>query len=452
MTVAMITSSRPVATPAGESPAGEPSADAGGFADLMAAVAASLGSVSVQPFSAPAKATPSPVGEDKPKDAAESDTDAGNLMSAMFATLGAMIPVAPVAVSAGVPSLSPESTAVSNVGPRATATDPAMAGTIPAESTTAGPPVAGGLTDTAAAALLTLSSPDPSAPVMTPAEHAAALSEQVKTALAPLAPKLATSAASAHEANTTVEAEPGSEPTIAGSASRKPAAAASASSRAGAALSKTPASDTPATTPTAPADSATAQPTQPQGPPARSAAELGTAAVGAAPVAAPTARVPQSAPAAAAGSTGAAATPEPPSSQVLSVLRPVKRFSDGSHRLSIQLRPDDLGTVTVELAVHHGRLDLHMVADSAAATDSLRSSLHELRSEFEASGQRTGSFDVSQHGDRQHQPGRTIEPGTRDSQTGSGAFGGQVPTTAAALPALVAAALDSSAGRLDLRI
>jgi hypothetical protein len=82
------------------------------------------------------------------------------------------------------------------------------------------------------------------------------------------------------------------------------------------------------------------------------------------------------------------------------VLRPTKQFSDGTHRLSIQLRPDDLGAVTVELALHDGRLSLHFVAENRAAADTLRASMHELRSELETTGQRTGSFEVGQHSGR----------------------------------------------------
>ena len=65
--------------------------------------------------------------------------------------------------------------------------------------------------------------------------------------------------------------------------------------------------------------------------------------------------------------------------QVASVVRPLRTAPDGSHRIALRLRPDDLGTVHLEVAMRDGRLSLHAVADSNAGRDVLSQSLPQLR-------------------------------------------------------------------------
>jgi flagellar hook-length control protein FliK len=95
-----------------------------------------------------------------------------------------------------------------------------------------------------------------------------------------------------------------------------------------------------------------------------------------------------------------ASSPPPPqqspAQQLLSVLRPLRKFADGSHRLSVRLSPDELGSVTVELSLRSGTLSMHMVAERSATGDLLHNQLHELRRELEQGGVRTGSFEVGQ--------------------------------------------------------
>ncbi|MGE0879188.1 MAG: flagellar hook-length control protein FliK [Acidimicrobiia bacterium] len=88
------------------------------------------------------------------------------------------------------------------------------------------------------------------------------------------------------------------------------------------------------------------------------------------------------------------APPPQPWEQVVSAMKPLRKFSDGSHRLAVQLHPDDLGTVHVELSLHKGELNVHMVAQNDAARDALLGSLHELRSDLEASGVRAAAIHV----------------------------------------------------------
>gem|GEM_PF-2773581 len=144
--------------------------------------------------------------------------------------------------------------------------------------------------------------------------------------------------------------------------------------------------------------------------------------------------------------TPPAAPPAPavdPWQQVVEVLRPLRQFSDGSHRLSIRLSPEDFGTVNIELSLHRGDLHLHLVADNPSATAALTESLHLLRADLEASGVRTGSMEVGQHGQQQNQP----RPGdsTRSGSLPAAADAIDVTDSLSEAPAVVD-------GRLDVRI
>jgi flagellar hook-length control protein FliK len=139
-----------------------------------------------------------------------------------------------------------------------------------------------------------------------------------------------------------------------------------------------------------------------------------------------------------------------PWQQMVEVLRPIKQFSDGTHRLSIQLRPEDMGTINVELAVNKGTLSLHVVADTAATRDAISASLSQLRSEIEAGGVRTGSFGVGQQtaGDRQHAAASQRNARGVRSYAVAGIDAIDL-TSASSAPTATASAMD---GRLDLRI
>jgi flagellar hook-length control protein FliK len=110
--------------------------------------------------------------------------------------------------------------------------------------------------------------------------------------------------------------------------------------------------------------------------------------------------------------------------QVATVVRPLRLAADGSHRLALQLRPDELGTVHLEVALRDGRLSVHAVTDTAAGRDVLAQSLPQLRASLTSSGIELGSLDVS-----------TGEPGadgsTRDPADRGGAMARQGgPSTA----------------------
>lgn len=108
---------------------------------------------------------------------------------------------------------------------------------------------------------------------------------------------------------------------------------------------------------------------------------------------------------AAAGSHGApAGAHESVPTQLVEVVAPFRRSPDGSHRVTLHLRPEDLGEVHVEVQVRGGEISLHLTSDSAGTRDALRTSLPDLRAELEAGGLRAGSLDVG--ADRQPHPGR----------------------------------------------
>jgi flagellar hook-length control protein FliK len=140
-----------------------------------------------------------------------------------------------------------------------------------------------------------------------------------------------------------------------------------------------------------------------------------------------------------------------PWQQVVDVLRPLRQFSDGTHRMSIQLSPEELGKVNIELAVSKGTLSLHVVADNAAARDAISSSLSMLRAEIEASGVRTGSFGVGAQTANERQAGR--ESG-RAKPSRAYRIEGIDPGVSAVDGASAQRSMNSRAmdGRLDLRI
>ncbi len=107
------------------------------------------------------------------------------------------------------------------------------------------------------------------------------------------------------------------------------------------------------------------------------------------------------APADVAEATTAPAAPTPydpaeasPATQVAEALRDVRRLTDGTHRLSLQLHPEDLGAVQLEVALREGRLHLRAVAQTEAGRSALQSSLPELRSELLDAGVNAGSLEV----------------------------------------------------------
>jgi flagellar hook-length control protein FliK len=118
---------------------------------------------------------------------------------------------------------------------------------------------------------------------------------------------------------------------------------------------------------------------------------------------------------------GAPTPPSPtpdatPTQQVAEALREVRRLADGSHRLSLQLHPEELGAVHLEVALRDGRLHVRAVAETEAARSALERNLPELRSDLRDAGIRAGSLEVGPDAsgrDRSDTPSREAFPEVR---------------------------------------
>ena len=86
--------------------------------------------------------------------------------------------------------------------------------------------------------------------------------------------------------------------------------------------------------------------------------------------------------------------PLPPQAQVLSAMSPLLTGSDGTHRVTVHLEPENLGKVRVQLSLRGGEVAVHLIAADAATRETLRQGLPELRAQLEQSGLRTAGMDV----------------------------------------------------------
>lgn len=83
----------------------------------------------------------------------------------------------------------------------------------------------------------------------------------------------------------------------------------------------------------------------------------------------------------------------PPHAQIVAVVAPLRRRPDGIYRLGLQLEPEQLGRVRVDVELGAGEVHLRLHADDHAA-QALRDALPELRSSLQAAGLRPGALDV----------------------------------------------------------
>jgi len=103
-------------------------------------------------------------------------------------------------------------------------------------------------------------------------------------------------------------------------------------------------------------------------------------------------------------------TPEvSPSQQLAGAIRQIRKLTDGTQRLSLELRPRELGTVNLEVAYRNGQLHLHAVAETAGARTTLEQAMPALRIELDNLGLQAGNLQVSpdtREGADQRNPGR----------------------------------------------
>ncbi|MGQ0632756.1 MAG: NlpC/P60 family protein [Sporichthyaceae bacterium] len=67
---------------------------------------------------------------------------------------------------------------------------------------------------------------------------------------------------------------------------------------------------------------------------------------------------------------------------------------DGTHRMSVELQPDSLGPVRIEVELSGGQIDLRLAGGSEAARDALRAALPDLRRALESAGITVGATQV----------------------------------------------------------
>lgn len=128
--------------------------------------------------------------------------------------------------------------------------------------------------------------------------------------------------------------------------------------------------------------------------------------------------------------------------QLIEVIAPLRRGPDGTHQLSIQLRPDELGEVLVDVRVRGTEVNVSLRADLAGTTDLLREALGELRTELEAAGFRSADLDVGQHRSQERTQHHMHRSGATGADLATAPDDDQSPT-----PTTI-----SAASGLDLRL
>ena len=130
--------------------------------------------------------------------------------------------------------------------------------------------------------------------------------------------------------------------------------------------------------------------------------------------------------------------------QIVSAVVPLHGRGDGRHEVTLELRPDNLGTIRVEVAVEQQTVHLTLQAAEPATSRLLTANLADLRAALADAGLTAGQvgvgLDSSGGGRRRSRPQPESEPSLRD--TGR--------ATATATIASVRTLRLAAAGRLDL--
>jgi hypothetical protein len=131
---------------------------------------------------------------------------------------------------------------------------------------------------------------------------------------------------------------------------------------------------------------------------------------------------------AAAPAPPAPAAPPAPVVQVATAVAPLLEGPDGAYTMSLQLYPEELGAVQVEVSLRGGEISLALNAPDEAAREVLRAALPELRAHLESGGlTATGVFvGDGRTGEKAHGGGGSA-PGTR-SGDGTGGAPADEPT------------------------
>lgn len=84
----------------------------------------------------------------------------------------------------------------------------------------------------------------------------------------------------------------------------------------------------------------------------------------------------------------------PPHQQVATAVSPMLRRADGSYSVNINLEPEHLGRVSLQVHIRGGEVAVTMQAADASARELLRDNLGQLRQQLEQQGVKAGQLDV----------------------------------------------------------
>jgi hypothetical protein len=114
------------------------------------------------------------------------------------------------------------------------------------------------------------------------------------------------------------------------------------------------------------------------------------------------------------------ATPAAVADQIVSAVVPLHGRGDGRHEVTLELRPDDLGAIRVEVSVEHQTVHLTLHAADPSTGRLLSAALPELRSALAHAGLTAGHVGVGAGGN-----GGTGDGAPRPSGDGDRPAGGR---------------------------
>lgn len=141
-------------------------------------------------------------------------------------------------------------------------------------------------------------------------------------------------------------------------------------------------------------------------------------------------------------SSGPAPAAAPPVlDQLVEQVGPLLEGPDGTHELSIELRPAELGRVVLDVTLEDGVIHVRVRADEAVSRALLADAMPDLRDVLERAGVRTGTLDVDTGADGRA-PGEDTGSGTGRADDDAAEAVASAPTTNATV----------DADRIDIRI
>jgi flagellar hook-length control protein FliK len=171
-------------------------------------------------------------------------------------------------------------------------------------------------------------------------------------------------------------------------------------------------------------------------PPAEDATSVGSAAPAAVAVPAP---VPADHPATAPVDAPEAAAPPRPAEQLVRVVAPFRAAPDGSHEVTLALRPEGLGDVQVSIVVDQGVVHVALTAAATETTAVLQQALPDLRAGLVAAGLAAGQLAVTDDAGGRRRPDGSPEYGRHRRRSPAASS----RTAAVAAPALSRSTADA---------